>query len=351
MKRLMFPLINGVVLGVLMGLVGYYLNNFGIWLVSGVVLGFIFGLLAEVSLKLLHKQLYRLRALLLVLLEIPLMIFVVAPYAYVVVSMQPSPSSICCTTPSDFGAVYENVSIPVAEGVNLAGWFIAPTAEHGATVLLLHGAGGNRLGTMWHAEQFAHAGYGVLMYDQRAVGESGGDQQTWGWLDAADMPYILDFVSAQQGVHPERIGGVGLSLGAHILLMAAPNNPRLGALWLDGLQAGGIEDIPPSRDVSEGFQWMLSQMQLTMMDIEISATPPPSVHALLPQVAPRPMMIIVAGLDVYEYRTNQAYGALLGENAEQWVIENAGHTGGPNVIPDDYAARMIAFFDDALVNH
>jgi dienelactone hydrolase len=350
MKRLTFPLINGLVAAMLMGLVGYYLNNFAAWLVAGTVLGFGVGLLTEFGFKRLNARLYRLRVLL-VLIEIPLIIFGAAPYAYVAAMLQPNPSDVCCSSPADFGVLYESVTIPVADGVSLAGWFIAPTAEHGATVLLLHGGGGNRMGTMWHAEQLIRAGYGVLMYDQRAVGESGGDQQTSGWLDAADMPYILDFVSAQEGVNPQRIGGVGLSLGAHILLIAAPDNLRLAALWLDGLQAGGIEDLPPNESARDGFEYVMSQMMLTMMDWQIPATPPPSVHALLPEVAPRPMMIVVTGLDEYEYRINEGYTSLLGDNAEQWVIEDAGHTGGPSVVPDEYAARMIAFFEAALVGN
>ena len=43
------------------------------------------------------------------------------------------------------------------------------------------------------------------------------------------------------------------------------------------------------------------------------------------------------------------YVDVLGEHAEQWVIENAGHVGGPALIPEEYTARMLTFFDQALL--
>jgi hypothetical protein len=61
--------------------------------------------------------------------------------------------------------------------------------------------------------------------------------------------------------------------------------------------------------------------------------------------------MIVSGLDVMERRANVAYRDLLGENGEQWVIENAYHVGGPVAIPDEYTAQMLGFFDQVLGEH
>ena len=73
-----------------------------------------------------------------------------------------------------------------------------------------------------------------MVYDQRALGESTREYQSMGWADSRELPYILDYLSAQPGVDPERFGGVGLSLGAQILVNGGPDEPRLKALWLTG---------------------------------------------------------------------------------------------------------------------
>jgi hypothetical protein len=31
-----------------------------------------------------------------------------------------------------------------------------------------------------------------------------------------------------------------------------------------------------------------------------------------------------------------------------WIIPEAGHCGGPKTIPEEYASKMIAFFDEAF---
>ena len=78
------------------------------------------------------------------------------------------------------------------DGVTLAGWFAPP--ENGATIILLHGYGGNRLGMRWHAEVLVEAGYGVLMYDERASGESGGTVRSFGWQDGADVGGAVEYL-------------------------------------------------------------------------------------------------------------------------------------------------------------
>ncbi len=243
MKRFIFPIVNAVVVAILFGLVGYYAGNLGLWVVVGLVGGLLVGLIAEFGLGRIGGWWYRRRLTLAVLLQIPLIIFFVGPYGFVLGLSQPANSVICCASPADFGAAdYRSVSIPAADGVTLAGWYVPPTAPHGAVIILLHGGGGNRTGTMWHATRLYEAGYGLLMYDQRAVGESTGTTQSFGWLDKRDVPAVLDFLVEQPEVNPDRIGGLGLSLGAHILIMVGPDEPRIKA-FMDIRNRGFVEQI------------------------------------------------------------------------------------------------------------
>ena len=65
------------------------------------------------------------------------------------------------------------------DGVKLSGWY-RPT-RNGATVIVLHGGGGDRTGAIAHAKLLVRHGYGVLLYDARGRGRSEGTQNSFGW--------------------------------------------------------------------------------------------------------------------------------------------------------------------------
>jgi uncharacterized protein len=67
-----------------------------------------------------------------------------------------------------------DVQIPAADNAALSAWFIHPRHSNGDAVILLHGLGDNRLGTIGYAELLLKHGYSVLTPDARAHGASGG---------------------------------------------------------------------------------------------------------------------------------------------------------------------------------
>ena len=349
MKRVLFPLINGIVLMAFFGVIGYYLFDPVPWLLLGLAAGIGVGLLAEFGTPLVSGWFYRRRVTLVVLIEIPLMLLVIGPYMFAMGNIRAANTSICCDTPADYGAEYRDVRIPAADGVTLAGWFILPKAPNRAVIMVLHGSAANRLQSRWHVEQLARAGYGVLTYDQRALGESTGTQQSAGWLDARDVPYVVDFLSAQPEVDPEQIGAVGLSLGGQILIMAGPDEPRIKAFFIDGASIGSVADLPQPENLAEQFGTFMNDRVEWALKLQLGVDAPPPFRELIPRLAPRPTLMVVAGLDELERRANAPYRDLLGGNGEQWIIENAHHVGGPVAIPEEYTARMLAFFDQALV--
>lgn len=74
---------------------------------------------------------------------------------------------------------HENLRLRTSDRVELAAWYVP--SRNGAAVLLVHGAGGSRDGARSHAELLARNGYGVLLYDARGRGESGGRTDGMGW--------------------------------------------------------------------------------------------------------------------------------------------------------------------------
>jgi pimeloyl-ACP methyl ester carboxylesterase len=351
MKRLTFPLFNTLVCAVFGALIGYYISRPGPSLLLGALSGLALGLLAEFLLGRLGLThwLYRRRVLLLILLEIPLATFVAGPYAYAIVQTQPDPHPICCETPLDYGAAtYEEVQILTADGITLAGWYVPPQTTPGPAIVLLHGARGDRRGAAWHARQLIQAGYGVLLYDQRGLGESTGDRVSFGW-DGPDLLAVVDYLANRPDVDPDRIGAVGLSGGGHIALNAAYLAPdRLAALWLDGIQAQRIDDFPEAQNAGESFATLINALILKMAEFHLGRSAPPAFVQILADLDRPPLVIIASGMDDFERRVSHNYAGVIGSNAQLWLIEEAGHVGGPAVFPDEYSQRMLTFFHATL---
>jgi uncharacterized protein len=121
-----------------------------------------------------------------------------------------------------FEVPHRDVTLRTDDGVRLAGWY-AP-GRTGAAVVLVHGGGGDRTGVLRHARLLARHGFGVLLYDARGRGESGGQGNAMGWGWEHDVRAAVDYLQAQ-GVR--RISALGLSTGAEAVITAAPAADRL----------------------------------------------------------------------------------------------------------------------------
>ncbi|RJP55515.1 MAG: alpha/beta hydrolase [Anaerolineaceae bacterium] len=259
----------------------------------------------------------------------------------------PAPSKV--SIPSDLGFDIEEVTFESEDGITLAGWFTP--SQNGATIILLHGYGGNRTGMIWHADKLAKDGYGILMYDERASGESTGGYRSFGWEDHLDVKAAIQFIHARNA--NENIGAAGCSTGASIVVYSAALYPEIGATWGDGNSAVRAQDLPapknPLMAVIIGSNYVIDWMYTVKLGIE---APAPLIE-VLPDIAPRPLMLVGGGTrnpilgseaDLFTLR----FAEIAGSNAEAWVIEETTHCDGPFHRPEEYSQRMIAFFDEAF---
>ena len=136
----------------------------------------------------------------------------------------------------------ESVTIP-APGFNLAGTITRPKTAGPAPALILIGGSGptDRDETVAGIPVFGHiardlvnAGFIVLRYDKRGVGQSGGRAESATLADyAEDVRSAVNWLEDQKGVDKDRIGLVGHSEGALVaMLVAARERGKVGALAL-----------------------------------------------------------------------------------------------------------------------
>ena len=95
-------------------------------------------------------------------------------------------------------------------------------------------------------------GYGVLLFDRRGEGESEGDPNLFGWQRRARHPRRRRVPAAAPDVDPERIGGIGLSVGGEMMIEAAAESPALKAIVSEGASGRSVRDelANPERTVA-----------------------------------------------------------------------------------------------------
>jgi esterase/lipase len=132
--------------------------------------------------------------------------------------------------PADLHATVVSIA-GASPALAVKGWLIRGEKGQGA-VLLLHGVRGNRADMLGRAHFLAREGYTVLLIDLPGHGESGGDRITFGAREKDGVQAALAWL--RQQAPGERIGAIGVSLGAAALVLAHPS-PRLDAVVLESM--------------------------------------------------------------------------------------------------------------------
>ena len=118
-----------------------------------------------------------------------------------------------------------------ADGLELEGWYIP--SQNGAAVIAFPG----RKGPQRKARMLARHGYGVLLFDRRGEGRSEGEPNSWGWGGDADIKAAIAYLQRRPDVDPDRIGGIGLSVGGELMIEAAAETDELAAVVSEGAGA------------------------------------------------------------------------------------------------------------------
>jgi fermentation-respiration switch protein FrsA (DUF1100 family) len=141
------------------------------------------------------------------------------------------------------------VTLKTADGLSLLAWYLPP--PEGAPILVyFHGNGGHLGYRSERVEQFAAAGFGLLMPEYRGYGGNPGAPSEAGFY--ADAQAALDFLG-DQGIGPARQVFYGESLGTGVAVhMAALGKPA--ALVLEA-PFTSVADVAQDR-----FPWLPARL-------------------------------------------------------------------------------------------
>lgn len=238
-------------------------------------------------------------------------------------------------TPAQFGVAYQNLTLTTTDGITLSAWYTPPT--NGAVILVAHGYAGARSGAD-HA-RFARWGYGVISWDARAHGVSGGDISTMGYFEKLDAEAALNFARQQPGVR--RVGAFGQSMGAATLIRAAAHHPEIAAIVVDSAYPN-LDEM-----VKAIVPWPVINPLLRFFAAQATGITPDQMRPVveIARLSPRPVLIIQGTADTTIPPDSAArlYAAAGGPRT-LWLVPGAGHVASHEVDPIAYDQKLAGFF-------
>lgn len=238
------------------------------------------------------------------------------------------------------GIAYQEIELRTEDGVTLSAWYTPP--KNGAVILVAHGYGDKRAEDFYAL--FASHGYGVVAWDFRAHGKSGGEFSSLGLYETLDAKAALDFALAQPDV--AHIGAWGGSMGAVTMIRAAAHYPEIEALIADSPFAT-LED---EMDLRVPFPMMRSLIQF-FAEWE-SGTSIDRVRPVddIASISPRPVFIIQGmGDGMIPLDSAQRLYDAAGEPRQLWVEDDVPHLNMYAYYKTRYTKRAIKFFDEYLL--
>jgi|tagenome__1003787_1003787.scaffolds.fasta_scaffold20712929_2 uncharacterized protein len=244
---------------------------------------------------------------------------------------------------ANLGAPHEDVTFRTSDGLDLSGWYIP--SRNGAAVIVFPG----RSGPQKPARFLARHGYGVLLFDRRGEGESDGDGNLFGWGGDKDILAAVEFLKSRPDVDPDRIGGMGLSVGAELMLQTAAESDELAAIVSDG--AGTREFAEEMEEFHGADKWLglpLLAVKTASVAVFSNTAPPPKLTDLAPRIE-EPVFFIYAPDGGVETMSPTYYRLAHGPKTI-WGIPGVEHMGGFDAHPKEYERRVVGFFDRTLLS-
>jgi fermentation-respiration switch protein FrsA (DUF1100 family) len=257
----------------------------------------------------------------------------------------PVPRAVGAPPPELFAST---VRIPSKNG-EVAGW-IARGAGSGA-VLLLHGVRSDRRQMQQRALFLNREGYSVLLIDLASHGESAGARITFGAREADSVRAALAWL--RRGLPGEKIGVIGVSLGAASVVLSRPGN-SIDALVIESMYPTIEEAVANRLHARAGAAGALLA-PLLLQQIPLRTGVPLANLRPIAALAQLRCPVLVAGgardVQTPAAETQRLFAAAPASapaNKQLWIVEGAAHVDLHAFAGAAYEARIGAFLAQHL---
>src|SRR5262249_30264259 len=132
-------------------------------------------------------------------------------------------------------------------------------------------------------------GYGVLLYDERGRGSSGGRSNGFGWDWPTDVTTAVDFLERQ---HVRRVGVLGLSTGAEGAITTAARDRRIAAVVAHGAEGGPVRRFPHLHGLDRVVSLRYWAVTSTAVRVIRHTRPAPPLDQVVAHIRPRPFLLV-----------------------------------------------------------
>jgi pimeloyl-ACP methyl ester carboxylesterase len=223
------------------------------------------------------------------------------------------------------------------------GWLVRGVRGRGL-VLLVHSIRSNRVEMLSRARFLNEQGYGALLIDLQAHGETSGARITFGARESEDVQAAVAYL--RNNFPRERLGAIGVSLGAAAIVLAKPPL-RLDAVVLESLHPTIQEAVENRLRLHLGqFGPLLAPLLLYQISLRLHI-PREELNPINHIGDLRAPLLLISGTD--DRHTTVAETERLFEAArppkELWIVPGGGHFNMHTYAGKEYENRISDFLE------
>jgi len=249
-------------------------------------------------------------------------------------------------TPADLDFKYEDITLVTEDSIKLSAWYIPSKIKTNKSIILAHGHPFNKANILGFAP-FLHEKYNLLFFDFRAMGDSSGSFISGGYYEQKDLRAAINYLKKEKNA--SKIGALGISMGASVIILEAANNPDIYAIVADSsykdLHSIANDLYSPLFIFKYPFIFFSELFAKLIYDIDIKETSPVN------KVKEVKIPIFIIHGDIDDQIPVEASKAIY-ENANQpkelWIAKNTNHVQAHSEYKQEYETRVLEFFDKYL---
>ncbi|MBE5962191.1 MAG: alpha/beta hydrolase [Lachnospiraceae bacterium] len=250
-----------------------------------------------------------------------------------------------------FESTYHGTEFMVTaeDGVTVYGTYYNPESlTDSDLVILIHGAGGDRISMEPLAKMYLTNGYQVIAYDQRDSGQSTEELVTFGYLEQRDLKAVVEYAKTQTSgqiiLHGQSMGAATAALYAS----TDHGNENIAAVILDSAYSSMEElflsvwhEMEESKSIPDSYMtwctnWYLSwNYHFDFHDVDIVKESPSNKVSTL---------VIESAKDILALpeQVEQIYAAIGATKKQLWIV-NSAHIEGYVDHPQEYQEKVLTF--------
>lgn len=284
---------------------------------------------------------------------IGLVLFVVLPMggSYLITNSRFQNPERGASTPEALGLPVTEVEFQAIDGVQLRGWW-SPGDPSQPVIIFLHGLNRSRLELLDRAAQANRRGYGVLLFDLRKHGESGGQYTSLGIFESRDACGAREFVKEKEGNRAQFFWGV--SMGASTALLAAKSCPGASGIVSDSSFLSLRETVSHHLTLIFGLPpFPIANLIVLITGLRMGFDPDDGdVEAAVREFGDTPVLFIAGGNDrrMPVALAQRLLAAAHSPAKELLIVPGAGHGDAYAVDSAGYLNSVFRFFERVRYN-